>query len=94
MTKPLAHTFDLLERTALAGERCPQNGANVRSGDVVVLARQGKIRIEISGKNYRRVVILASEHAGRATAGNPDGHPAWKVIDRTGTHYPLTCLSG
>jgi hypothetical protein len=43
--------------------------------------------IEISGKNYRVVHIRTGEHAGKATARNPERHRTWRVI---GQQAPIT----
>ncbi len=82
------YIFERLEQAAVAGERCPENSRELPSSDIVALARAGKIRIEISGRNYRRVVLLTGKHAGKATAPDPDGFPPWKIIEERGTKYP------
>ena len=48
------------------------------------LAQAGKIKIEISGHNWRRVTILWGEHAGRKTPPNPHGHKVYLVCDELG----------
>ena len=73
--------FKTLEAAAVAGRRCPENGQHGVTSDIVVaLAHAGRITIEISNKNWRRVVILEGEHAGKATAGDPNGCKPWQVI--------------
>lgn len=78
--------FRTLEQTAIVGERCPENGvAGLRSDFVCALAHQGRILVEISGNNWRRVTILKGDHVGKSTAPNPDGLRVWKTIDANGT---------
>lgn len=75
-----------LEGCACRGERCPQNNTHgIAQAAVSALARAGRIRIEISGQNWRQVFILAGPHAGKATAANPLGARAWKIIGANGT---------
>jgi DNA (cytosine-5)-methyltransferase 1 len=51
--------FKTLEAAAVAGRRCPENGQHGVTSDIVVaLAHAGRIRIEISNKNWPRVVFL------------------------------------
>ncbi len=79
--------FAAIERAAVEGARCPINGiGEFSSGDVVALAHAGWIAIEIAGRNYRTVEILAGPHAGKRTKEPPAGWRTWKRIDRAGTH--------
>lgn len=86
-----------IERAAVAGERCPRNQGwgceagkyvlvgGLQPGVTTVLARQGRIRIEIYPHNFRVVEILSGPHAGKRTAAPPD--PRWRpyrIIARTG----------
>lgn len=76
--------FALIEATAIAGARCPMNRANGGTLDphaVTALVRTGRIRIEISGHNWRCVIILTGPHAGAKTAADPTGAAVWKVIE-------------
>lgn len=78
--------FAVLERHAADGLRCPENGIfGIVSGDVTALARQGRIRVSICGKNFRVVTILVGPCAGMSTAPDPSGAHAWKIVDKTGT---------
>lgn len=79
--------FDELVAAAVAGKRCPINGDGNMSSDVMgVLARSGKVRVEISGRNYRQVFITDGPAKGYATAPNPNAsHRVWLRIDRRGT---------
>jgi hypothetical protein len=91
----LERAFKVIEKAALAGEPCPQNGSlHINSTHTVALAKQSRIKIEISGRNYRQVTLLTGPNKGRATAPNPNGHMIWKRIDHLGTHIlthdPLT----
>lgn len=49
-----------------------------------MLAKQGKIEFEVSGRNWRTVKILVGPCAGMRTAENPDGHRVWMVGDKSG----------
>lgn len=76
--------FRTLVAAAVAGRRCPENGQDGVSSDLTTaLARTGRIRVEISTRNYRRVVILTGEHAGKATAPNLTGGQPWKIIGKS-----------
>lgn len=70
--------FELLQRCALAGERCPKS--NTASGFTSILtsalARAGQIRIDIYPHNWRVVTIVVGPHRGKATAPCPNR--AWK----------------
>lgn len=80
--KRMRSVFDRLVEAAVKGERCPDNTAfGVGCSEIVpALAHMGAIEIEISGRNYRRVVIKEGPHAGKGTAPDPSGHHVWKVI--------------
>jgi hypothetical protein len=87
----LKECFALLEAAAAAGERCPMNfdrriGGNqaVQAGLVRMLARLGRIRVEISGRNFRTVTILEGPHAGKHTQRDQNRWVVWKVIDKNG----------
>ena len=86
-------TFALLERAAVEGRRCPMNASpevkgEVAGGAVAALAKAGRIRIEISGQNFRQVTILIGPHKGKKTAPNPNKRRrVWKVIDANGSRY-------
>lgn len=73
---PIERTFAVLEAAAAAGERCPlsrEHSANgVHTQYVRALAKAGRIFIEISSCNWRRVTILTGAHKGKSTAPNPD----------------------
>lgn len=82
----LEAAFKCLVAAATAKQRCPENGTpDINSIVVGALARQGRIRVLISDKNYRTVEILEGPAAGKSTAPPPTGGYAWKVIDKTGT---------
>lgn len=91
--------FAAIERAANAGQRCPENGTfDVTSTAVKVLALAGRIKVEISGNNYRTIKILTGDSAGKSTAPDPRGRRPWKVIDRNGTRradgFPLPLPPG
>lgn len=78
--------FSSIERAAVDGRRCPENGtANVNSVLTTALAHAGRVRVEISGYNYRTVHILTGPHAGKSTKPNPTGMRTWKIVDSMGT---------
>lgn len=92
MRKWLTQTADeamaVITRAVLDGKRCPKNrGYGERGEDelhaaaVYTLTKRGDIRVEISGHNYRRIVILTGPHAGKGTAPDPAGNFVWRVID-------------
>lgn len=81
--------FNAIVRAATEGKRCPENGSfGVDSRFTTELARRGRIRVEISGRNYRTVIILLGEHAGKSTTPHPQGAKPWKVIDTRGNRRP------
>lgn len=66
--------FGLIVEAALSGERCPtsidismQHDLTNSSVYFSMLARDGRIRIEISGRNWRTVWICDGEHRGKST---------------------------
>lgn len=77
-SEPIERTFAILEAAAAAGERCPlarERSVNgIDSTYVTALARAGRIFVEISSRNWRRVTILTGAHKGKSTAPNPDPH--------------------
>ena len=82
--KRIDKAFQMLVRAAVAGERCPMTDPHgpLQSGAIEKLTSLGMIRSEVSGRNYRRVVILKGEHAGKSTASNPYGHALWCIDGR------------
>jgi hypothetical protein len=81
-----AETLRRLVEAAATGARCPQTDEGLPSEDVSALAREGKILVEISTKNWRRVTILFGEHKGKATAPNPLPHArVYLTIDTNGS---------
>lgn len=85
----LRNAFVTLERCAVAGERCPNNGTpGIDSAVTGALARAGKIKVEVSGRNWRTVTILIGPHAGRKTMPDPNGGHIYKTIGRSSTFTP------
>jgi hypothetical protein len=77
--------FKILEQCATAGKRCPENSTEgVGHGIIPALARAGRIRVEISGQNYRTVTIMVGPHAGKSTAPNPTGAAVYRILDGEG----------
>jgi hypothetical protein len=79
----IASAFSMIEAAAVKGVRCPENYDLPLTTAAVALAKQGKIKIEISGRNYRQVTILVGPNAGKTTAPNPKGHSTWMVLGTT-----------
>lgn len=87
--------FAILVDCALKGERCPlshwRGNDGPRPSDIIPhgavnkLARQGKILIEVSGRNWRTITILVGEHAGKKTASDPNGGVIWQTVGTTRT---------
>jgi hypothetical protein len=87
--RTLEWTWRLVQECAAAGARCPTND-DMPSGHLPKLARAGKLRIEVSGRNWRRVTILTGPQAGKSTAVNPRGDASVFVVIAQGTplrHY-------
>src|SRR4051812_32076637 len=69
----LKDAFAILERAAVAGDRCPVGGTSgLTSGLTTQLAIEGTIKIEIYARNFRRVTILVGPNAGKTTADPPN----------------------
>lgn len=79
----LTHIFNLVVSAAIAGERCPENWQLPLSTGISQLCKAGKLKVYISGQNYRQVEILTGPHKGMKTAPNPKGAVPWKIIDTT-----------
>ena len=81
----LDKTFDMLVAAAVLGERCPQSPPHgiLNKQAPGILARAGKIRIEIFMHNYRVVTIMDGPHKGKQTKAPPNlggsGKP-YKII--------------
>lgn len=75
----LDRAFARLEQIAAKGGRCPVTSGpdadgSLASGQISALAKAGKIFVEISSRNWRRITILTGPHQGKSTAQNPDKH--------------------
>lgn len=87
----LDQTFALLEAAAVAGERCPRTSGpdatpNLKGSHICALAREGRIFIEISSRNWRRVTILTGPHAGNSTAPSPHSNAvAYRTVGKEGS---------
>lgn len=93
MSDPLAEAFSMIEQAAAARQRCPTNDA-LPQGATTMLARQGKIRIEVYPHNWRVVEILAGPQAGKRTAGPPE--KSWQpylIVDAQGSRYVVCQLT-
>ena len=102
----LEATWAILQEHAAAGTRCPtadglayeleKRGVHIQGSAALVpeLARAGKIRIEVSDKNWRVVEICEGLHQGKRTAGPPRRNATpYLIIDRNGSHYPKRRLT-
>jgi hypothetical protein len=79
----LTHIFNLVVSAAIAGERCPENWKLPLSTGISQLCKHGRLKVYISGHNYRQVEILDGPHAGKRTAPDPQNHRVWKIVGRT-----------
>jgi len=77
----IERAFKIIEEAAAEGERCPQDHpfGPLPKNSISYLVQLGWIRSEVSSRNFRRVVIEAGPHAGKATAPHPSGVPPWKI---------------
>ena len=75
--------FAQIERAALAGERCPSthgtynSSGTLSSGITTMLLREGRIKIEIYGRNWRVIEILKGPNAGKRTKEAPGYPKVW-----------------
>ena len=82
----LDRLFKVLEKAAIAKERCPTYDQldeihNIpTNAQPYKLARQGRIRIEIYGKNWRVITILEGPNKGKRTKESPLGGAPYKVL--------------
>lgn len=84
--------FSLLVDAAIAGRRCPtadelENAAGTYGRIApILLAEEGKIRIEVFAHNWRVVTICEGPHAGAKTAPPPGQreHQPYHVIEPGG----------
>lgn len=72
----LDKAFALLVDCAVKGERCPITAGPkahpfLVPDQITALKRGGRIKVTISGQNWRTVTILTGEHAGKTTAADP-----------------------
>lgn len=83
--------FATLEVLAADGRRCPKTSgpdavSGLSSAQISRLANDGRIAVEISSRNWRRITILQGAHAGKSTQGNPDPNArVYQTIDKSGT---------
>lgn len=77
----LERQFSLFEAAAVKGERCPLSKpfGPINQEALRLLIAEGRVRSEVSSKNYRRVVILTGPHAGKGTLPDPGRGEVWKV---------------
>lgn len=93
--------WGILQEIARKGERCPTldrlgrllelRGLSINHASTVppMLAREGRIRIEISARNWRVVEIRQGKHKGKRTKESATAAKPYLVIDTNGSHQPL-----
>lgn len=81
----VSQTFTMVLAAALEGRRCPENYELPVMLGITELCRQGRVKVYISGNNYRQLEILEGPHTGAKTAPNPKGHRVWKIIGKITT---------
>jgi hypothetical protein len=97
--------FSILTSIAMAGDRCPNNDGlqdllhraayptiNIQNA-LTRLTRDGRIRVEVGGMNYRVIKIMEGRAAGKRTAV-PSGAP-WRprlIIGVSGQERPHSHL--
>lgn len=78
--------FAVLERCALAGERCPTKDQlycdhKIRSSyQPTRLAKQGRIRVEVWVHNWRVIEIMEGPNEGARTMASPTGKAPYQVV--------------
>jgi hypothetical protein len=77
--------FRVLVICAELGRRCPTAGEGITPAIIARLAREGHIRSDVSGRNWRTVTILVGPHAGKTTMPDPLKARVWLVTDEKGT---------
>lgn len=88
----LQRVFEVVEQCAAAGERCPQNDQLGSGGKTALpmLARMGRVRIEIYEKNFRVVTIMEGPHKGARTQEPPGKRRLrpYMVIEKESPEWP------
>lgn len=84
--------FTNLEEVALAGRRCPtkdelrelfnEKGYSNPALSLAHLVEEGRVRIEVCGRNWRVVEILSGPNTGVRTAPTPHGGAPYRVIQK------------
>lgn len=82
----LDRAFAAIEEAAAKGERCPTNDQLPGNNPLGVLARDGRVRIEVFAQNWRVVTILDGPHKGKHTLQPKTNSPPYVVIDKGGRH--------
>lgn len=83
----LAKVFVMINAVALNGERCPQlhpHGSltTEQNRTLLVLARSGKLRVEIFMHNWRVVTICDGPNRGKHTMLPPTAKHPYRVIQK------------
>lgn len=84
--------FEEVRKAAVARRRCPSTdilslmGHTAPSTIMRALAQDGRVKVEVYGRNWRVVEILAGPDAGARTEECPAGGAPYLVIDATGRH--------
>lgn len=81
MEQTADEAFALFVDAALKGERAPLNWpfGEIRYKPLLALVREGRIRTEVYGRNWRVVQIMVGEHAGKRTKEHPPGGEPFMV---------------
>ena len=75
----LETAFAMIIEAALKNERCPKDVplGPIPVNAVMELIGRRWVDSHVSSQNYRTIVILVGEHAGKTTLS--DGAPVWKI---------------
>jgi len=77
----ISAAFGLLEKAALAGDRCPRTHPHgpIANGAITALFEAGLISSEVYARNWRVVTILDGPNCGASTAPSPLGGAPYLV---------------
>ena len=84
--------FAILEAAAVKRERCPTGPElrvlGVSGANTGILAKAGRIRVEVYGKNWRVIEIMEGPHKGARTMECPDGSKPYRIVYKGKTEFP------
>ena|SRR5581483_9453837 len=89
--RQVEQAYKAILTAALAGTRCPQDAryghSGLPSGATTKLVHDGRLKIEVYGKNWRVAEIVGGEHAGKRTQEPPFQNAGpYLVRDASGSH--------